>query len=203
MFTSALALCGEAGLVEVGVISVDGKKIRANASRGANRTYEKLVADILKKAEETDRWEDGLFGSDRGDEVPEHLRTEEGRRAAFKAAKERLAHRAGREVESGVARIELDPERFEATRGWGRRTRHREAHKELLRRREQAAKPIARSRPERLLEALHRLGENQRVEIQASEAYERWQAERRAGGVPGQRLGMLPRRTRRRRCPRV
>ncbi len=43
------------GLVEVGVISIDGTKIRANASRGANRTYEKLVADILKEAEETDR----------------------------------------------------------------------------------------------------------------------------------------------------
>jgi hypothetical protein len=55
--------------VEVGVISIDGMKIRANASRGANRTYEKLVADILKEAEEIDRWEDGLFGSDRGDEV--------------------------------------------------------------------------------------------------------------------------------------
>ena len=46
--------------------------LRANASRGANRTYEKLVADILKEAEETDRWEDGLFGADRGDEPPEH-----------------------------------------------------------------------------------------------------------------------------------
>ena len=50
----------------------------------------------LKEAEETDRWEDGLFGPDRGDEVPEHLRTEEGRRTAFKAAKERLAKKAGR-----------------------------------------------------------------------------------------------------------
>ncbi|MGH2856355.1 MAG: transposase [Solirubrobacteraceae bacterium] len=89
LFTAVLALCEEAGLVEVGVISVDGTKIRANASRGANRTYERLVADILKEAEETDRWEDGLFGADRGDELPEHLRTEEGRRAAFKAAKER------------------------------------------------------------------------------------------------------------------
>ena len=65
-----LALCEEAGLVEVGVISIGGTKVRANASRGANRTYEKLVADILKEAEETDRWEDGLFGSDRDDELP-------------------------------------------------------------------------------------------------------------------------------------
>jgi transposase len=45
LFTAVLALCDEAGLVEVGVISVDGVKIRANASRGANRSYEKLVAD--------------------------------------------------------------------------------------------------------------------------------------------------------------
>jgi transposase len=191
LFTSVLALCREAGLVEVGVISIDGMKIRANASRGANRSYEKLVADILREAEETDRWEDGLFGADRGDELPEHLRTEEGRRAAFKAAKERLAQKVGSEAESEVARIELDPERV--VPGGGRRGWQRAAHKELLRRREQTAKAIARSRPERLLEALHRLEENQQVEIQASEAYERWQAERRAGGVPGQRLGMPPR----------
>ena len=73
LFTAVLSLCCEAGLVEVGVISIDGVKLRANASRGANRTYEKLVADILKEAEETDRWEDGLFGEDRGDEPPEQL----------------------------------------------------------------------------------------------------------------------------------
>jgi Transposase DDE domain len=184
-----LSLCREAGLVEVGVISIDGVKVRANASRGANRTYEKLVADILKEAEETDRWEDGLFGDDRGDEPPEHLRTAEGRRAAFKAAKERLAQKAGRGEEPEVARIDLDPDRVAAgrgRRGWQR------AHKELMQRRERDAKPIARSRAERLLETLYRLQENRQVEIQANAAYEAWHAERRAGGVPGQKLGMPP-----------
>ena len=190
LFTEVLALCDEAGLVEVGVISIDGMKIRANASRGANRTYEKLVADILKEAEETDRWEDGLFGADRGDELPEQLRTEEGRRAAFAAAKERLAKKAGRRKESEVDPIELDPEGVAP--GGGRRGWQRAAHKELLRRREQAAQPIARSRADRLLDAVDRLEESRRVEIQASEAYERWQADRRAGGVPGQKLGMPP-----------
>jgi hypothetical protein len=190
LFTAVLALCSEAGLVEVGVISIDGVKIRANASRGANRTYEKLVADILKEAEETDRWEDGLFGERRGDEPPEHLWTAEGRRAAFKAAKERLAQKAGRSEEPEMERIELDPERVAS--GRGRRAWHRSAHKELMRRREQAAEPIARSRAERLLEALHRLEENRQVEIQANAAYEAWHAERRAGGVPGQKLGMPP-----------
>jgi len=190
LFTAVLSLCCEAGLVEVGVISVDGVKIRANASRGANRTYEKLVADILKEAEETDRWEDGLFGEDRGDEPPEHLRTAEGRRAAFQAAKERLAQKAGRGEEPEVARIELDPDRVAA--GMGRRGWQRAAHKELMQRREQDAKPIARSRAERLLETLYRLEENRQVEIGANDAYEKWWAERRAGGVPGQKLGMPP-----------
>jgi hypothetical protein len=117
---------------------------------------------------------------------------EEGRRAAFTAVKERLAANAGRGEEPGVARIEPDPEQFESTRGWGRRAWPREADKELLRRREQDGKPSARSRAERLLEALHRLEEDRQVEIQASDADERWQAQRRAGGVPGQRLGMPP-----------
>jgi transposase len=120
LFTAVLSLCREAGLVEVGVISIDGVKIRANASRGANRTYEKLVADILKEAEETDRWEDGLFGEDRGDEPPEHLRTAEGRRAAFRAAKERLAQKAGRGEEPELARVELDPDRVAAGTGSAR-----------------------------------------------------------------------------------
>jgi transposase len=191
LFNAVLELCEEAGLVEVGVIAVDGTKIRANASRGANRTYEKLVADILKEAEETDQWEDGLFGSDRGDELPEHLRTEEGRRQAFKAAKERLAKKAGRGEEPEVARFELDPE-FSAA-GQGRRAWHREGRKALLRQREQDAKPIARSKPERLLETLDRLEENHQVEIQANQAYEAWWAARAAGGVPGQKLGMPPR----------
>ena len=190
LFTRVLALCREAGLVEVGVISIDGTKVRANASRGANRTYERLVADILKEAEETDRWEDGLFGEDRGDELPEHLRTEEGRRAAFKAAKERLAQRAGRDPEPEVAEVELRVEDVPADRG--RRGWHREAHKELLRRREQAAAPIPADRAGRLLEATGRLEENHQVEIQASQAYEAWHAERRAGAVRGHKLGMPP-----------
>lgn len=173
LFTAVLALCDEAGLVEVGVISIDGTKIRANASRGANRTYERLVADILKEAEETDRWEDGLFGSERGDELPEHLRTEEGRRQAFKAAKERLAQKAGRGEAPEVAPIELDPERVARKQG-GRRAWQRTAHKELISRREQAAVPIARDRAWRLLEAVQRLDENQLVEIRASDAYDQW-----------------------------
>jgi hypothetical protein len=148
-------LCQEAGLVDVGVISIDGTKIRANASRGANRTYEKLVADILKEAEETDQWEDGLFGPDRDHELPEHLRTEEGRRRAFASARRRLEEQTGRGQEPEPMAVELDPETI--PRGRGRRGWQRQAHKQLMARRESAAKPIANGRAERLLEGVARL----------------------------------------------
>jgi transposase len=40
LFTAVLRLCREAGLVQVGVIAIDGTKIAANASLEANRSYE-------------------------------------------------------------------------------------------------------------------------------------------------------------------
>ena len=60
LFDDVLGLCREAGLVEVGVITIDGTKIRANASRDENRSYRGLVR-TSSEAEETDRWEDGLW----------------------------------------------------------------------------------------------------------------------------------------------
>ena len=80
LFDDVLGLCAEAGLVSVGVIAIDGTKIKANASMDQNRSYRELVGEILRQAEETDRREDELYGQDRGDELPEQLRTPEGRR---------------------------------------------------------------------------------------------------------------------------
>ena len=81
LFDDVLGLCAEAGLVSVGVITIDGTKIKANASMDQNRDYRALVGEILRQAEETDQREDELYGQDRGDELPEQLRTPEGRRA--------------------------------------------------------------------------------------------------------------------------
>ena len=89
----------EAGLVSVGVITIDGTKIKANASMDQNRSYRELVREILREAEETDRREDELYGDSRGDELPEALRTPEGRRAALADAKRRIAERKGRAIE--------------------------------------------------------------------------------------------------------
>jgi transposase len=82
LFTGVLGLCKQAGLVEVGVIAIDGTKVAANASLDANRSYEAIAREVLKEAAETDRREDELYGSTRGDELPEQLRTREGRHAS-------------------------------------------------------------------------------------------------------------------------
>jgi transposase len=53
LFEDVLGLCREAGLVSVGVIAIDGTKIKANASINANRTYRQVVTDILREADES------------------------------------------------------------------------------------------------------------------------------------------------------
>ena len=90
LFGQVLGLCAEAGLVEVGVIAVDGTKLEAAASDGANRSYEQIAAEILAEAGRIDAAEDELYGEARGDELPEQLRTRDGRRAWLREAKRRL-----------------------------------------------------------------------------------------------------------------
>jgi hypothetical protein len=58
----------------------------------------------------------------------------------------------------------------------GRREWFRVARSELEARRAQQAQAIARARDDRLLETLERSEENQRVDLAANEAYERWRA---------------------------
>jgi transposase len=97
LFTQVLGLCAKAGLVEVGVLAVDGSKFRAAASDGAIRAYEELAAEVLAEAAEADAAEDEHYGDARGDELPEHLRSHGGRRAWLREAKRRLdAERAAK-----------------------------------------------------------------------------------------------------------
>src|SRR4051812_13762123 len=75
LFGQVLALCAEAGMVEVGVVAVDGTKVHANASQHATRDYEQIAAEILEEAGAVDAAEDERFGERRGDELPpEHRR---------------------------------------------------------------------------------------------------------------------------------
>ncbi len=196
LFSEVLGLCRESGLVKVGVIAIDGTKVHANASHHSNVDYEQLAREILKEAGEVDAAEDELYGDARGDELPEHLQTREGRRAALRAAKEKLARERTERADlkeaaakaQGVELV-LDPEaivaRVQGRRGWVREARHQlEEHRRL------AADPIPRSRTQRLLECERRLQENLRVERQANDAYEH----HRATGVirDGRRFGARP-----------
>src|SRR5919108_2573982 len=111
IFGQVLALCAEAGLVRTGVVAVDGSKFAADASDSAIRSYEKLAEEIVAEAGRLDAADDELYGSKRGDELPEHVSTHNGRRKWPKEAKKRLdAERAAAEQKvprSREKRLEL------------------------------------------------------------------------------------------------
>jgi hypothetical protein len=120
LFDDVLGLCREAGLVSVGVITIDGTKIKADASMDQNRSYREIVTRILREAEEIDRREDELYGGQRGDELPEQLRTPEGRKAALEEAKRRIEERKGGRADEHhepAETVEVDPERSVTRQG--------------------------------------------------------------------------------------
>jgi transposase len=105
LFRASLELCQAAGMVRLGLVALDGTKVRANASRRKAMSYRHLsekaqvlaeeVDKLLKDAEIQDTREDKAFGKDRrGDEVPKHLQRKEQRLAAMKQAKADLEARA-------------------------------------------------------------------------------------------------------------
>lgn len=90
LFVQIVEVCRKAGLVKIGHISLDGAKVKANASRhkamsyGRIKTEEKRlrqeIEEMLTRAEETDAAEDREYGQDmRGDELPEELARKESR----------------------------------------------------------------------------------------------------------------------------
>ena len=97
LFTQALGLCAQAGLVSLGHVALDGSKIRASASRHRAMSYDRMVRAegelaaeveaLLADAERTDAAEDALHGDRRGDELPAELARREGRLAAIGKAK--------------------------------------------------------------------------------------------------------------------
>src|SRR4051795_4420242 len=98
LFGEVLTLCARSGLTKVGVIAVDGTKVHANASRNENLDYEQIAREILEEAKAIDAAEDELYGEARGDELPEQLRTGEGRRAWLRDARRRLEEQREKEA---------------------------------------------------------------------------------------------------------
>lgn len=105
LFVEVLKLCAAAGLVKVGLVSLDGAKVKANASRHKAMSYEymqkeeerlhKEIAELLAKAKSADESDDALHGSDkRGDELPAELSRRKTRLARIQEAKEALETQA-------------------------------------------------------------------------------------------------------------
>jgi transposase len=187
LFSDVLAVCARAGLVKVGVVAIDGTKMSANASQERNHGYERVAREILAEAARIDAEEDELYGDARGDELPEQLRTAEGRRAALREAKraleaeraeqrlERDAAGAGGDAEGSGVRLSLDPAAI-VTRNSGQRGWLQVARRQTDEHRKREGRPIPRSRVGRLLEVERRFSQNLEVEVETNAAYRAYKA---------------------------
>jgi transposase len=102
LFQEIILLGTKLGLVRIGNIklSIDGTKIRANASGKLSKDEKGLkkllldakekVALIMKEAEKIDQNEDLKYGNQRGDELPEELKQLETRKEKIKNAIQEL-----------------------------------------------------------------------------------------------------------------
>jgi hypothetical protein len=94
MHHQVLVLCASVGLVQVGVVALDGTKIAADASRSANRTMSWLdeqIAGWFTEADRVDTEEDDRHGEARGDETPADLADRDVRLRRLREARDRLA----------------------------------------------------------------------------------------------------------------
>jgi transposase len=113
LFGQVLGLCVAAGLVDAGLVAIDGTKIAADASFFANRGRDDLAAEILAEAETVDTAEDELFGDRRGDELPDEWTGGRDRRTRIRAALEELDSQSAHDYQT---RMEQRAEK-EATLG--------------------------------------------------------------------------------------
>lgn len=108
LFRQVLVMCRDAGLVKLDHVAIDGTKIKANASKHAAMSYDRMQPEVdritaeLKKwfedCDRTDAEEDAKYGAGNdGYELPENLRTAERRRKAIRAAIKNLKKRAKEE----------------------------------------------------------------------------------------------------------
>jgi len=104
LFEQVLELALESGTVKLGRVSLDGTKVKANASKHKAMSYGRMkekqkqlkeeAQQLLAQAEAADEEEDRRHGRKRGDELPEELRRRETRLAKIKLAKKVVEQRA-------------------------------------------------------------------------------------------------------------
>ena len=115
-FVQALLLCRQVGLVKLGHVSLDGTKVKANASKHKAMSYGRMekkaeelegeVKRLLAQAQAVDEAEDARYGKDkRGDELPEELRFKQNRLRKIKEAMKSLD--ANSKAKADVKREEI------------------------------------------------------------------------------------------------
>lgn len=118
LFVQVLKLAEKAGLVKLGHVALDGTKIKANASKHKAMSYERMKKRETELAAEVERWlqaaeaadaqEDRLYGTKRGDEMPDWVADKQKRLAKIREAKAAL------EAEARAAAEEEERRRAEA-----------------------------------------------------------------------------------------
>lgn len=118
LFLEVLVLCREAGLLDVGRLSLDGTKVKANASRHKAMSYDRMTTEVtrlqeeidqlLAQAEEADDEDDQQFGDRRGDEIPDELARREDRLKKIQEAKAALEEQAREKAAAHVAQMESE-----------------------------------------------------------------------------------------------
>ncbi|OBC16283.1 hypothetical protein A5784_25965 [Mycobacterium sp. 852013-50091_SCH5140682] len=119
LFAQILQLCSAAGMVKVGVISIDGSKIAANASHGANRSPEsvgreverisrQIAETVVGEAAATDAAEDAEHdhrdgGGRDGEGLPEQFSRHSGRAANIAKALGELNRRRDADARADAA----------------------------------------------------------------------------------------------------
>jgi Transposase DDE domain len=205
LFTDVLRLCDTAGLVGPGVVSIDGCRISGSANPDVNMTFGQIAREILAETKATDEAEDELYGEARGDELPEQLRTPEGRREFFRQAREQLRREkqaeSSRRLDDPGTEAEEEREReatpefcFDSRKiidaGGGRRRWLQDARGQLEQHRWDHPDQISRSRRERLLLAAERADAELIAERAGNDAYEHYRATAR--DKRGRRLSRPP-----------
>lgn len=114
LFVQVLKLAEKAGLVKLGHVALDGTKIKANASKHKAMSYARMKQREAELAAEVDRWleaaeaadaaEDKLYGTKRGDEMPDWVADREKRLAKIREAKAALEAEAKAAAEEEMRR---------------------------------------------------------------------------------------------------
>jgi transposase len=113
LFVQALRLCQKAGLVKLGNVSIDGTKMKANASTRRSVRYERIsereqhwraeVARLLNQAQQTDREEERRLGQEQAaNQLPDELANAQKRLQRLQQAKAELEQEAQAQLKAAL-----------------------------------------------------------------------------------------------------